>query len=400
MRRAWRMQAALLMALLLALSPDLVAACAALFSPDGGVRQSAQRIIFAVDESAQQVTAYVAVNYTGAAEDFAWIVPLPNNPQVEMVARDSFDALEFATTPRFLFPAENCLQLDFGLTGSAPPPEAVGSAPGVNVFQQGQVGPYDFAVIGGTEGGQLADWLRQNRYRVTAEMEPLIQSYADMGMLFLAMKLQGGQEASDIEPVALTFAATQAMVPLRLAAVGAEPGTELLVWVFAKSQVTPSNMQRLTISDDQIGVTSFFGGNNYRDLVDSTLAEAAGRGLLTEVAIPSSDLGGVDDPLIADLRERFPYLTRLYGRFDPAQMTIDPMFVPQADLADIPVVHDLTDRVNPYDCGSRTVLPIAEQSAKDRSLAGLWIANRWLVPYLVAVVLLGIAIFWVAQRRR
>jgi hypothetical protein len=389
-----RYRSALLGALLaLLLAPDIAGACAALFSPDADVRQSAQRIIFAVDAPRGTVEAYVSVQYVGAAEEFAWIVPLPSNPQVDVVAADSFDAIERATNPRFLLPSESCASLrdlSPGLTGSAPPEGAPG---GVDVYQQGQVGPYDFSVIGGSSGGLLSDWLRQNGYRVTDSMEPLIDSYADAGMLFLAMKLQGGQDVGAIAPVKLTFTAQQAMIPLRLAAVGAEPGTELLVWVFAAGQVAPTNMERLTIPEEQVVVTSFGGGHNYAELLQSAVVRAAGRGLVTEAAIPTSALGSGEDALIDELSARFPYLTRFYGRFDPEQMTIDPAFAPQVGLADIPVVHDLTDRVNPYDCASQTVLAAADQPFAASSPQGVWIAWRWLlVPALAAVAIGALAL--------
>lgn len=389
-------------ALLLALAPELVSACAALFSPEAQVRQAAQRIIFAVDRQAGMVEAYISVNYVGAAEDFAWVVPVPSNPAVDVVEAESFTQIELATEPRFRFPSKDCPQLSLGTSGGAPP----GADGGVNIFQQGQIGPYDFSVVGGPDAAQLSDWLRQNGYRVTAPMEPLIASYSDAGMLFLAMKLQGGKEAGDIQPVKMTFAAEKAMIPLRLAAVGAEPQTEILVWVFADQQVAPENMERLAIPEEQVVVTSFqpAGSNNYLDLVDQALAQSAGRGLITEVAQPSTALANVNDPLIEELRGRFPYVTRMYGRFDPEQMTVDPTFAPRDGLADIPIEHDLRTRVNPYDCASESVLAPADQVANAQSPEGLWIRNRWLVWYiaipLVVLLLIAGGVVGFARRKR
>jgi hypothetical protein len=390
--------------LLVALTPDIAAACAALFSAEAQVRQSAQRIIFAVDKAQGKVEAYVSVNYVGAAEEFAWVVPLPNNPQVDVIEAASFNTLELATNPRFLFPQRTCQTFDEisrsldGRTGSAPP----GS--GVDVLQQGQVGPYDFSVVGGTNGGDITDWLRQNGYRVTQPMEPLITSYTDMGMVFLAMKLQGGKEAGDIQPVKMTFDAQQAMIPLRLAAVGAQPDTELLVWVFADRQVAPENMQRLTIPDEQIGVASFRGENNYAERVTAALQQANGQGLVTEVAQPVTALNNVQDPLISQLRQRFPYVTRMYGRFDPEQMTIDPMFALQDGLNDIAITRDFRNRVEPYECGDRSVIPIAEQSVLADSPQGMWIEWRSTLLFIggamLVIVLIVVGVRSLRRRAR
>jgi Uncharacterized protein conserved in bacteria (DUF2330) len=388
-------------ALILFVTPTIADACAALFSPESQVRQSAQRIIFAVDKPNGLVEAYVSVQYVGAAEDFAWIVPLPSNPQVDVAESESFDTLELATNPRFIFPDDTCPDfslLDRGLQSGAGAPGS-----GVDVLQQGQVGPYDFSVVGGSSGVALTAWLRENGYRVTQPMEPLIASYTDAGMLFLAMKLQGGQEAGDITPVKLTFAAEKAMIPLRLAAVGAEPDTELLVWVFADSQVVPENMQRITIPADQIVVTGRSRQNNYADLVSSALEQAAGRGLVTEVSVPAAELGEIQDTLITDLRSRFPYVTRLYGRFDPEQMSLDPVFATEGGLPDIPVSHDFSGRINPYDCSSGRTISPSDQLARPGSPQALWIINRWLLPWVlgILVVLGGViaAVRWRGARR-
>jgi hypothetical protein len=387
---------AFLLAALAALTPTVAGACAALFSPeDAEVRQRGQWIIFAVDRVAGTVEAYVSVSYTGAAEEFAWIVPLPSQPTLEVIRPAAFTALESATRPRFLLPENNCFELQLG-GGSA----RSGAPGGVQVFEQGQVGPYDFAVIGGEQGGQLADWLRQNGYRVTPPMEPLIQSYADAGMRFLAMKLQPDQTTAAIAPIKMTFAADAAMVPLRLAAVGAEPDTELRVWVFADRQVVPENMTRLTIEDAQVGVTDVRGGNNYRALVDETLGAAAGRGLLTESAEPTGALPALDDPLITELRGRFGYVTRFYGRFDPEQMTVDPRFAPADGLADIPAVRDLRERVSPYRCLEREVLPVSEQATSPLSPAGLWVAYGWIVWCLAVPAVLALGVALMLRRRR
>ncbi len=376
----------ILVILLAALAaPSVAGACAALFSPEGQVRQSAQRIIFAIDKPRGVVEAYVAVNYVGAAEDFAWIVPLPSNPKVEVVKRESFDALEVATNPRFRFPPYTCpeFSLDGGLRAGAPPPGSV------NILQQGQVGPYDFSVVGGDSGVALTQWLRENGYRVTQPMEPLIGSYTDAGMVFLAMKLRGGQDSNAIAPVKLTFAAEKAMIPLRLAAVGAEPGTELLVWVFAESQAVPENMQRIVIPDDQVTLKSRFEGNTYNDVVSAALAAAAGRGLVTDASQPTSALDSVDDTLITDLRARFPYFTRMYGRFDPEQMTLDPVFATEGGLADIPITRDFSSsRINPYDCTNRDTLSPTEQLTQIGSPQAFWLLNRWILPYLLGVIVL------------
>src|SRR5262249_8744021 len=63
------------------LSPASAAqACGGFFCTNAPVDQSAERIIFAVNEAAGTIDAYVQINYTGSPDQFAWVVPVPNPP--------------------------------------------------------------------------------------------------------------------------------------------------------------------------------------------------------------------------------------------------------------------------------------------------------------------------------
>jgi hypothetical protein len=212
------------------------------------------------------------------------------------------------------------------------------------------------------------------------------------------MKLQGDKETGDIKPVKMTFQAEKAMIPLRLAAVGAEPDTELAVWVFADQQVAPENMERIVIPDEQVVVESYNGGSTYDDAVTGALAAADGHGLVVEYALPTDRLEAGSDLLLAELKGRHRFLTRFYGRFSPEQMTVDPSFAPQEGLAEISNVHDLTGRVHPYDCNARAALPPEEQVVAAGSLPGIWIQSRWIAFYCVIPLLIVAGLGWLALR--
>jgi len=64
-------------------------ACGGFFCTNVPVDQVAERIIFAVNDDGT-IDAYVQINYTGAPDAFAWVVPVPNPPKVD-VAVDPVD---------------------------------------------------------------------------------------------------------------------------------------------------------------------------------------------------------------------------------------------------------------------------------------------------------------------
>jgi hypothetical protein len=223
--------------------------------------------------------------------------------------------------------------------------DSAGAGGGVEVLASGTAGPYAYDVVTSPDPNALILWLRDNAYRITEQMEPLVHVYTDEGMVFLAMKLQPEEDVQDIQPVKMTYESTQPMIPLRLTAVAANPNMTVLTWIFADSQMETVNYARPTISDDDLRGDFFqFGGTNYLNLVDQTIDIYDGRAFITEYAQPTSELikAGVRDDLVIDLTRNYDYVTRFFGRMSPEEMTVDPMFQLDSDLPHVSNIHDLS----------------------------------------------------------
>lgn len=337
-------------ATLLSAQPAL--ACGGLFCQNIPVDQAAERIIFTVDPG--QISAYVQINYTGSAPDFAWVVPVPSVPEVDVAEMDSFTEIQTATDPVFMLPpVPDCMFDDTMLM--APAAGAVEEAVAeqdVTVFASGEAGPYAFDVVG-TETGNanaLIDWLNENNYRITPEMEPLVHVYVQENMVFLAMKLQPDQGVQDIQPVKMTYQSERPMIPIRLTAVAATPNMGIYTWIFGRARAESQNYASLEIANDDLSLAGpFGGGTNYLQLVASGIDRFEGKAFITEYAQPTSQLN-VIDPLLQELRQRYPYVTRFYGQMSPNEMTIDPVFDFNGSLPDVSNVHDLTYRTDMYPC--------------------------------------------------
>lgn len=383
----------LFVTMLVSAQPTL--ACGGLFCQNIPVDQAAERIIFTVDPG--QVSAYVQINYTGAAPDFAWVVPVPSVPDVDVVEMDSFQELQAATDPVFMLPpVPDCLFNRNRGVAFGPAAGVMESAAEeeVTVFASGEVGPYAYDVVG-TETGNanaLIDWLNENNYRITPEMEPLVFVYVEEKMVFLAMKLQPEQGVQDIQPVKMTYASDRPMIPLRLTAVAAIPNMGVYTWIFGRARAESLNYTGLEIDDDDISLlNSFAQSTNYLQLVAGEIDRFGGQAFVTEYAQPTQNLSVVD-PLLQALRERYPYLTRFYGQMSPDEMTVDPVFDFDNQLPDISNIHDLTDRTDLYPCRDGAVnisLPFTIESAAGRQ------TNNLAIPYLLfgalcAACLLGV----------
>ncbi len=317
-------------------------ACGGLFSPDMLVDQNAERIIF-VDNGDGTLTSIIQIDYLGSAEDFAWVLPVPPSLQADDVlvledGRATFNALELATDPVFIKPeAPSCFSLAMG--GGAVAGEGVGA---VDIYGSGSVGPYAFDIIGSDDPGVLFDWLGDNGYPVTPEIEPLIGVYIEGGMAFLAMRLLPGEAASSIEPVQVTFPAQNPMIPLQMAAVAAVPDTRILVWFFGAAPAAPVNYARAQVPDDRL-IFYERGGNNYRALLSEQVDMAGGQAFVTEYAGPTRAFQ-FTDPLLQELAAGHPYLTRLSTVISPEEMTVDPAFLFDPAEPEVSQVHDLTYR--------------------------------------------------------
>ena len=339
---------------LFSFAPATAQACGGFFCTNVPVDQAAERIIFAVNDGEGTIDAYVQINYQGAPDAFAWIVPVPNTPKLDVANMPMLRDLDRLTQPVFIAPP-----LDDACRNRLPVPMAAAaatSAPagGVTVFDQGSVGPFNYAVIGSEDPGALVGWLRENKYQITTAMEPFIDVYVKEKMQFLAMKLQPNKQVRDIQPVKMTYKAVQPMIPLRLTAVAATPNMVVLTWILSKTQAAPENYGVVTVPDSDIVFTGF-GGNNYFTLVSQRLNDFKGRAFITEFAGPTTNLRAND----ADLRGllgRYPYLTRVYTRISPEQMTVDPMFKFNAALPDVSNVHDLSkDSSRVWECKGSTI---------------------------------------------
>ncbi len=321
-----------------------VSACGGLFCQNVPVDQQAERIIFTVNDD-DTITAYVQINYTGNAPDFSWVVPVPSVPDVDVAEIESFDELSTLTAPVFFAPEMPTCAVEM-LQGRAVQSAEVMEDGGVEVLASGAVGPYNYDVITSPDPNEMISWLRDNNYRITPPMEPLVAVYNDEGMVFLAMKLQPDQGAQDIQPVVMTYESTQPMIPIRLTAVAANPNMTVLTWIFADGQTIPTNYAYPAINTAAIrSQFSSFDGTNYLQLVDQTVDLYQGRAFITEYAQPASQLLELapQDPLIRQLAEDYAYVTRHIGRISPEEMTVDPVFRVDESLPHVSNRIDLTN---------------------------------------------------------
>ncbi len=318
-------------------------------TPPAPVDQNAERIIFTVNDDT--VTAEVMIQYTGSASDFAWVVPVPDVPDVEESEAQRFQDLEDATTPSVTLPdAEPCPTVavaesggsNSGCFGSSEASAGASlaereepRAPKVTVLAHDFTDNFEYHVVDALDSAVLVEWLNDNDYNVSENMTPAMDVYLGNDARFLAVKLREGKAATDIVPLALTYPGSEPMIPIQLTAVAAQPLMGILVWIVGDTPYAPKapwTANRLTpdpLVFDATGRTSIFEWTARR------ADEADGRWFSIEH--------------VGAWKGRTA--TRLYTRMSPHHMTSDPAFEARPDLEDGAVDLDFSERPTLWACG-------------------------------------------------
>ena len=308
-------------------------ACGGCFSPENSssentVVQNAERVLFVPSAAAGKSEVWIEVVYSGAAQDFGWVLPLPKQPKVSTGTRRVFDALDAQLqfrVARIEEPPENCRDPRVGCDPSGNVAEHKDaqsgtaasdamadtydsgpiSVPGVTVLDSGSTGPYNYAVIQGKDASALYTWLTTNGYATPAKAKPILQIHADKGDVFLAIKLQNGQGINAIRPVVLQMDTAEPCVPLRLTSIAAAQEMSVVVTVAGAGRAIVKNHfdavvnpLRLTVlgngkdapcPPDQGGASCQVPGN-YDQVVSAAIDEAAGHAFVTEASVKGATL--------------------------------------------------------------------------------------------------------------
>jgi hypothetical protein len=302
----------------------------------------AQRTLLVYDGSGS-VRHYVQVSYSGSAKEFAWVYPLPSNPDAPVAVDDGealFTKLDEVTKPQFHVQVQEpvtsgggCLCLPMmGSAGdnSEGRGDAGADGGGVTVWGGGRVGIFDYAIITAATVDPMIAWLNDNSFRVPAEASPVLEHYVAGGFYFVAMKInpeaEGVTGEGSTTTILFRYADTPRVYPLYMSSIGAAESTSVLLYVLAEHRVQVDAPYANLVID---GADLTVSGTNPDFAVDyeaqfaSHIAAAGNRAFVTEfVDVPTGYF--LWSTTLADLPTSFyPRLTRLRTTLGPGSMTDD-----------------------------------------------------------------------------
>lgn len=193
----------------------------------------------------------LANDYQGALTEFAMVIPVPvvlEEGQIHVTDNAIIDHLDAYTAPRLVeyFDGDPCYD-DIVVTASrqlaeaAAPPSAdkKADALGVTVEAEYTVGEYDIQILSAKESGGLAQWLKQNGYKLPAGAEETLLSYIRQGTKFFVAKVNLEEQAKTglkyLRPLQVAFEHPRFMLPIRLGTVNADGKQELFVFALTRT---------------------------------------------------------------------------------------------------------------------------------------------------------------------
>jgi len=267
-----------------ALVPSEARACGGFFCAQVPVDQMGEEIIFGINPGGT-VTAQILINYTGEAEDFSWILPLPSVPEISLGSMRAFQVVRQSTQPQFWLEWDGSNECggwwwmaDASMEGDPSPP----SGGGVNVLAEKEVGPFDTVVLESASTDDLLAWLAANGYDQPPEARALLDHYVRQEMVFVALKLRKDESVGSIQPITLELVEQDPCVPLVLTQIAAVPDMPVRLYIASEHRVVPTNWMHVVLNLKKIDWLNW--GANYNDVVIQATNEAAGHGFVTEYA--------------------------------------------------------------------------------------------------------------------
>jgi uncharacterized protein (TIGR03382 family) len=260
-------------------------ACGGLFcDATQPVDQAAETIVFGIDESSGTVDVHVQIAYQGASDDFAWIVPVPAEPELFVSTDALFTQLSQPTDPIFTLGRDRTGVCDvlFPLAAKAEnsliDSDSIGG--GVTVLSEAQVGPYDTVILEATSADLLVAWLQDAGYDLPEDLEPVLAPYVADGQAFVALKLSTGRDSGDLQPLGMRYSGSAGSIPIQLTSIAAVPDLPLEVYVLGDARAVPDNYMHVTLNDAAIDWWN--QGANYPEVLSIGADEAGGHAFATE----------------------------------------------------------------------------------------------------------------------
>lgn len=284
----------------------------------------------------QRTILWDQIAYSGNPSEFAYVIPAKPGTKLEPSNEGWFTALEASTRPIIMAPQSSggsygggsesgggcgcgMMSDSSALAGSD---NGGGNRENVQVVDQAVVGPYETVTIRSTDPKALEAWLKGHGYAIPANSGPIIASYVEAGLDFIALRLQPGLNVRAMEPIRIVSPGTDAALPLRMMQIGAGAKVGITLYVIGEGRYHTASFPDVAIDFDKLIWDYSQNRSNYQELSLAAMASNGGRSFITEYAdrpsfdpnaVPASSAMTSNTGLAAAYKAACP----TYGTFRP-----------------------------------------------------------------------------------
>lgn len=202
------------------------------------INEAEQKAVVFFSKGTEQLI--ISPSYEGPTSNFAWVIPVPARPKVEILKGALFHELAKLVMPKPQLHKSRSDSLSAGAPG------------GVTVLERKTVGAYDVSVLQASDPKALMNWLRTNKYHLPEKAVKPMQAYISDRWTFVACRVKvpetaKGLKSGTLAPIRLTFKAENPIYPLRLSSANPKP-FDLLVYVILRTSDTGGRKDKLSLA--------------------------------------------------------------------------------------------------------------------------------------------------------
>ncbi len=262
----------------------------------------------------------MANNYQGPPSDFAMVVPVPvilQKENVKTLPAELFKKVDGMAAPRLVeyWEQDPCSPVleGLGLAGAGFGGGGIGRGMGlgagklgVKIEAQFEVGEYEVVILSAKDSTGLDAWLRQEKYNIPQDAEPVLKPYVQAGMKFFVAKVNIAKVKKEgnrtmLSPLRFHYDSEKFELPVRLGLLNSSGKQDLLIHILARGKrYEVANYRNVTIPTNlDVGeITKEQFATFYAALFDQTL-EKNPKAVVTEYAWDASTCDPCPGPTLS-----------------------------------------------------------------------------------------------------
>lgn len=247
----------------------------------------------------------LASNFSGAVNDFAFILPVPTvirASQARVTDNALIEQLDAYTAPRLVeyYDESPCqaAHMDRDVPVGLPSAIAIedgtmvlAKALGVKIEEQYTIGEYDIQVLSAAESDGLMEWLTQQGYKPPKEAGSILRGYIKKDYRFFVAKVNVKEVRKEgfgyLRPIQVAYESEEFVLPIRLGMINAKGAQEMIVMALTQQgRVESSNYRTVRIPAEEripLYVKDDFK-NFYKDMFDFQVGKEDRRAVFLEYA--------------------------------------------------------------------------------------------------------------------